>query len=1417
MLTYPSDSLPQVVCPMDEDAIPPNPFCSAPPHSEPQPPLLPLSSVTPSCENDGISGIRRSGRIQRVRDQTPKKQSHKDSRAAPRPSRQNPSPAKRERESGMVQVSQSLSVKLLRADGTHVQEKQNKDELDFDVASECPTKHMEQKSQRKTANISATENVDKQFGGNTAQDPDTPQSNTPKSDMDTCGELAVGHTVENASAVKSWVIGPLFQTFKSKMASFTEIVMSPVKLFKANSPPQFSDHPDKLTQCELHAMRASSSENSEPSETFHTEGQSKNGNEDTKDDQLSSSSEIMLNVLKCSQKLLLDVDLSACSSEQVDECTLTEKKTIANDSVPLQHSPLLCNTFEQITDSKERKSSALLNQPSDNASASCEPKLEKSSDMEEQKSKPAAQKKPLPRKRTGNRSVLKKGSSKIFLSEVKKEESNPKANGEQFSHIHSTEINDSNDTGKTQSLSSSVYYTPPDTVCLPDDDDDDDDGRNTDSGFSVRKSLQCQENSSGGVDESVLKPTLITQPVQKQILEWELKPDLVENSAASLGKAKRRLKLTSQSDIEPNLTKRKRLTADKRTEDTKNGEVLNVASDSGVSRGLKPPRNEGVSTNAIIDMDIILNPARARAPISTGTKRKGKGVQQRFPTVNEAVLQTETENPSGTMLVCSLDKSNGVSENSQKDRNGKRNTNGSSKRPKKRTNVSLSKPDVNADDMDLETTMTTTSAKEIQLLKVIVQPLDAKLRRSQSASKAQPKYVCQKKDVSPVLSVESSQSPEFMNLNRKPLKRKSQKQKRSTPELDNTSVSTASAASVETLEFTSTDLNTSQLVHREESWKTELSQPSKRPKKDCMKSVKSSGSGGAQVTKKSMDKFNEAVKESQSKEDKDKISEESVHLEMTPVENDQKPVPSPSQPYPDCFVQLNQHKVNHTMGTTRNHGKGRTTASLVDEVFPTDAEATNHSQDATIDETREELDKVDSCTYRVNISGRRVKSKPRRADKQRRKCRVLRSKAHSDEEEMNSITREELDLAGAAGPCSSENNGLSRRLLRSYSCPEIPSLLHHDAPWTSSLHSPQHGRIHTPYQHQTPHIPPVPPAHKSPRRARRHTVCSVEVEREIAPLCLRKEVYPSRRSAPYGSISQHLPPSVQLSPSTSLTVLASCFLSSPLAFLSKKLENRGAATSSSSSTCGHVSSPSSSSVFTSSTSPSISSPWHLPGFLPRTDTSAATVSSTCSAIPLECEIETRQQSEEEEDGEDTSCSSQEFEDAGLREEKALSDSEIKVVQKHEERGKVSSIRIRKTLPKPQNNLTPMGLPRPIRLKKKEFSLEEIYTNKNFTKPPESRLETVFEMPLSRRNGSQSLFGLKRVKRFVEFPEVGVARKPKKPLVGAGKAGLSTSRPRRGGYHNPKDEASLSVQELDALLCAKLDQLDLWLSFDQKDS
>ncbi|KPP62077.1 hypothetical protein Z043_119765, partial [Scleropages formosus] len=158
--------------------------------------------------------------------------------------------------------------------------------------------------------------------------------------------------------------------------------------------------------------------------------------------------------------------------------------------------------------------------------------------------------------------------------------------------------------------------------------------------------------------------------------------------------------------------------------------------------------------------------------------------------------------------------------------------------------------------------------------------------------------------------------------------------------------------------------------------------------------------------------------------------------------------------------------------------------------------------------------------------------------------------------------------------------------------------------------------------------------------------------------------------------------------------------------------------------------------------------------------------------------------------------------------------------KQGEHGKVSCIRIRKTPPKPLTNLTPMGLPRPVRLKKKEFSLEEIYTNKNFRKPPEGRLETIFEVPVSGRDGSLSLISQRRFKRLVEFPEAGVARKPKRPLVGLGlcrKVGekSAVSRTRRAGSSQAKEGRSLTSQELDSLLCSKLSQLDRWISLDQR--
>ncbi|XP_040918013.1 uncharacterized protein prr14 isoform X2 [Toxotes jaculatrix] len=1268
---------------MDEDAFPPNPFCSAPPHSEPPPPLLPLSSITPSRANDGISGHRRSGRIQGIRAQTSKRQSNTGRGAIQKPSRQNPSPTKRQRERGsMVQVSQSKQPKV---ESTH--EKQNEDGFDFSFAAELQNKQEEQKNPQEKPNVSAAENVVEQLADDTTQKLDAT-----KFDMDTCGDL------ENASSSpKGWVIGPLFQSFKSKMASFTEIVMSPVKLFRANSPPLSMDHPE----CELLADGAY---DVEASNMFQPVGQRENWNQEAEADQqrirdVEDSQNAKTGALKYSKKIVFDAESSTHTNEQADECAITQKENSSPDSVPLQDSP---------------PSPALL-RPSVNSSASQESMI---SSAAEEHGK-AVRLKPPPRKRTGNRSESKKVISEPLTSEAGKEESDPEVSDEQLSQTDKRTNEADSDTDKTQLLSSSLCYTD----CLQPDGEDD--GKKTESRSLVRENLLHNVNVNG----RTLKPTLIIQ---------QLNPDT--HSAAGLGRSKRGLKPSGHSQ---ELPKRKKLTGDVSTEYPKNQDLLNVASDSGMLRGLGPPRDD----------EEALKPLRKREAVSTRANRKGKGGQEMLPTINEAVFNTQTESSLDAMSVSSLDKSSGAIENHQKG-SSKTKPSGSCKRLKTRTG--LGKPDVNIDSMDLETTFAITSTEQAQpepLSEVLVRP-----DRKQLQSKCR-------------------------NTNKIPLKRKSPTHASSVTDSDSTLVSTSAVLSMEPLQLTPTDLKTSPPVQREESLKTEMKQPSKRLRKAVRGSVKSSG---AQETKQRVDNHHLITKESQSIEGKGKISIDPVYFEMTPFESNPQPVHSISQPNLECYLLIN-NEFKQVVDE-----KATSAAPEAGEAFPSDAEASNHSSVGV---------------SRLRSSARRVNVKPRRADNQRRRCRVLHSRTNKGEEVTNSITMEDSDLA-TSGTRPSEN-GFSRRLLRSYSCPEIPSLRPHDTPWTSSLHSPHHFRTHTSHQHQSSHTPFVPHAHKSMRRARRHTVCSVEVEREIAPLCLRKEVYPSRRSVPYDGFTQHLSPTLALSPSTTLSALASCFLSSPLAFLSKKLDGRGAAAGPS--TSSHGSSPTTSSFLTSPLCPST---WHLPGFLQRNDSSCGAMNSSSSGNPLECGTERREE-EEEDDGEDTSSSSQEYEDVGLREEKALSDSEIKVVQKHEERGKVSSIRIRKTLPKPQNNLTPMGLPKPVRLKKKEFSLEEIYTNKNFSKPPESRLETIFEVPLNRRNGSESWFGQRRVKRFLEFLEVGEARKPKKPLVGVGKAGISSSRTRRGGFS--KDEPSLSVQDVDSLLCAKLDQLNLWLIDDQTHS
>ncbi|XP_036003650.1 uncharacterized protein prr14 [Fundulus heteroclitus] len=1104
---------------MDEDAIPPIPVCSAPPPSEPPSPLLPLSSITPRCANDGRCGHRRSGRIQEIRARTPKKLDYTHIQDVQKHSAPNPSPAKRQRESAnMVQASQS---KLHRVGRTSVHEKPNK--VGFSVT--FPAKHQNEISQipENETDVPPLQSVVEPFLEQTAQSPDAA-----KPDVDACRDLPGGDLSADASVSKGWLIAPFFQSLKSKMASFTEIVMTPVKLFRASSPPPLADE-------ELDADGAAEADDSERSDKYRLEAQIQ-----TSRRRLVDAAESV--APKYSKRLLFD-----------DSMCRTERDESFPDAVPLVLNHSACVAPGQVSES---------------AGSSVPPQAKISASSE---------------------------SDLQVYTAVRDQEGIPI--GINLLHEHKPVDVESEDRNRLIKLQL-----------------DGDEAALVGSCSFVRPSIGANKRPP-------------TPPLDTEQMECQEIPETCPVPKLAQAKRGPKYNCASQDGV-------------KRKKTSESGETKGPRTYR--KRGVKEEEEEGTAT---------AKPDGKRRLVSTRASTKGK---------------PERDNRT----VCLSDKRSGEAHDW--------------KSCKPQTGAAPSKFDTgsSADVMDVE-----------------------------AAAPAAERHV--EKQLSVVLVRHDMKE----NPSRKQLKRKSPNQ----TSLDGAAARLLASTSSNGggLEPASADIGCAPSDRRG------ASQPAKRLNNSLRSAAKFSAL--------------EKTKESRSKRSKEQICGRDPQLPLL------------------------------YSGQSGEDGKRRTSASSTPGEDPV----------------------TGGCGSRPSV--RHVGTRQRRAGSQRRRCIVARRTRETDEGSSRAATMEDADLAAAR----SSDGDLSRRLLRSYSCPDILILHPDDSPWISPRHFPHH-RTHHHHHHHHHHLSSH--AQRSLRRARRHTVCSVEVEREIAPLCLRKEVYPSRRSGSYDSIPPHLSPANAHSPCSALTALASCFLSSPLAFLSRKYVCRGPAAA-----AGRVPSPPPSS--------SCSNAWLSPGFAAGSD-SAASLEAGSSENPAPYEAERRQQSEEEDDGEETSSSSQDYEEAGLREEKALSDSEIRVVKKHEEQKKVSSIRIRKTLPKPQTNLTPMGLPKPIRVKKKEFSLEEIYTNKNFSKPPESRLETIFEVPLNRKNGSESWFGPRRVKRFLEFLEVGEIRKPKKPLAGVGKAGAPSSRPRRGGF--PKDGPALSVQDVDSLLCSKLDELSLWLIHDQSD-
>lgn len=68
---------------------------------------------------------------------------------------------------------------------------------------------------------------------------------------------------------------------------------------------------------------------------------------------------------------------------------------------------------------------------------------------------------------------------------------------------------------------------------------------------------------------------------------------------------------------------------------------------------------------------------------------------------------------------------------------------------------------------------------------------------------------------------------------------------------------------------------------------------------------------------------------------------------------------------------------------------------------------------------------------------------------------------------------------------------------------------------------------------------------------------------------------------------------------------------------------------------------------------------------------------------------------------------------------------------------------------------------------------------------------------------------------MEFPELDVPRKPRRPLVGgAGGGGAQRKAAANSGTgrtRRSREEDALHLQDFDSLLCSKLNELDVWMA------
>ncbi|KAJ8253523.1 hypothetical protein COCON_G00201350 [Conger conger] len=1533
MISSPPNLHPQIVFPMEGDAeVPPVPVCLCS-QRKPQPCSQSLSSVTCRCTCDGRGGKdrkRRSGRMQ----VTKEREKRQNGESVQMKSRQTSSPAERElggRTEGCSRVETGSEMTKHKTRGAHTGE----------GTLTPPTLYMQERSTRKLGpdlqpsqsametgpdlppSQSAMETGPGLQSSQSAMEtrPDLPPSQSAmetgpdlqpsqsametrpdlppsQSAMETGPDLQLSQSViESPPPMKRWVIGPFFQSFKSKMASFTEIVMSPVRLFIPSCPSAPSDTlldlqnrcPDSVCNShnghfseektgeslniQRHLEPKSKNEDCTDSGLPQAEGQIYGGEVGKKSGDLhqpqtsstqanSSSTEKVQ--LASVRRLHFDTETKAGDRFEEEESFHAEKQN--SNVTPHTHSQRDCDMFPSSREERLREppcfgqSSQLARTefPLDfdpagslTRSDSCRPEsprtsrrssMHLSTSKEYRSGKGAHLQRPCPKSITPsniypNRALKRSPSSDLFThtSPKKAPLSSDEALGfceEKCSFGDEPPGLEANASGCSSTLSASFYFTPPVsleakpgaqplaagedgsslTTCrgtaehemhrsLDECDSLPNKTPFTTTGSPGRDSVPVLADNLVGAREvggepgkqnPVLIPSLQARPPMRASLqggggmmsseETQGEPQTCPEKNCEMHEI---VKVKRGGKRGKGLNK-------KRNNVMKEKNELLMVTDGEAREEVRSDQNSRIRMVLDADLHRSLRSRRVLGRNSqdtclmeaNGSRRKNLKVES--PSITEVAPTMRGKCPDSMMgsSVGFKDCSTGNSSTEDSMTASRAVSQGKNVNSRKLRSCMLALEDIrhSPNDLSYDSARITTGTRSKEEDNTGIKKLDTLLEDPRPKCPRRECQCCRHREVTPGIDKNPMLNWKCLAI---------QERNRTT--------------------VPSEVPRESQESHGSEPWSQNKLVRLRHRQKNYADTEKGVRREERQLLKETCEKEIELKRETT------QFGDESSSWDLEPKEEvitggtsiqagGNSPVHGRSQDQPGMPTLMDRKGVG-----SREKGKEGTTGK-VSSLSPT----TNAKH--TLPEANDDLKpgKVHRLIKKVpqERRGKKLKQRDRMRTPEgtpKRKSRPC-LRATCEKEDFPNKGEQSKDTGSFEKPgCDSLHTGLQR----SSSCPEIPSLCH-DGHWTSPLllSAPHRQHHRSPLHHRLPI--PLPPS--SAKRARRHTVCSLEVEREIAPLCLRKEVHPT------GWGRQYYNPIFSAS-SASFISLASRFLSSPLAFLSRKSEESSlrSITSSSSACSCDVTVSSSDAATPSTSSPASSLVCHLvPGStsysLPRSSQSPASISSVCSVFP---QVASAGGTEAKRQAEGT-CFTPEREAIEPLDEKSFSDTEIKVGRaKQGERGKVSRIKIRKTPPKPPTNLTPMGLPRPIRLKKKEFSLEEIYTNKNFHKPAEGRLETIFEVPTSSCDGSLSLFGSRRLKRLVKFPELGVARKPRKLLSGLGKGGsrkagdsLIVGRTRRGRGPRAKEGPSHTAEDLHSLLCSKLDQLDAWVAFDQ---